>query len=66
MTCEKCGGLGWYKYDDHHGKPCEICCKHDQGCFELIEGYSGYIEGHEDNMCCRMCGKLHREISVTR
>ena len=60
--CPKCGGKGWYSYDDNHGRPCEACCPHDQGWWELSENHAGYIAGG-DNQCCRGCGQLHRELN---
>ena len=53
LPCMKCGGRGWYQYDDIHSKPCEDCCTHSQGVWALGEYHSrpGY-------WCCREgCGK---------
>lgn len=39
-SCWKCSGARWYAYDEYHGKPCEVCCPHDQGWWQLpAEGY---------------------------
>ena len=38
-TCIKCNGNGWYAYDHNHSKPCEICCQHSEGWWELKEHY---------------------------
>ena len=60
--CNKCNGTGYYKYDHNHSKICEYCCSHDQGWWELTEGYAGYIEG-ADNRCCKAgCGMLFRDF----
>ena len=37
--CPKCDGTGWYSYDHNHSKPCEVCCKHDQGWWPLTEAH---------------------------
>ena len=61
-SCSLCGGKGHYMYDNNHGKPCEGCCKHTDGWWELTEHHAGYIAG-ADNGCCRAgCGQLRREI----
>lgn len=40
-------------YDENHGKPCEVCCPHDQGFWKL-EKYYGKDNG---KMCCKLgCG----------
>jgi len=62
MPCSLCGGEGHYMYNHNHGKPCEQCCKHAEGWWELTEHHAGYIAG-ADNGCCRAgCGQLRREI----
>lgn len=62
-ACSLCGGKGHYMYDDIHGKPCEQCCKHDAGWWELTEYHAGYSAG-ADNGCCRAgCGQLRRELN---
>jgi hypothetical protein len=62
MPCSLCGGKGHYMYDHNHGKPCEGCCKHAEGWWELTEHHAGYIAG-VDNACCRSgCGQLRREL----
>ena len=62
VSCQKCGGTGRYMYDHNHGKPCEVCCKHDQGWWELTKYFSGYIEG-ADNRCCKAgCGAMYRDV----
>ena len=58
--CVKCGGRGWYNYDENHGKPCEICCKHDKGWWELQEHYGA----DNGKWACRAgCGKLRSGVS---
>lgn len=60
--CSLCGGKGYYMYDHNHGKPCEKCCKHAQGWWNLPESSSSYVKG-ADNGCCRAgCGQLRREL----
>ena len=61
QACSLCGGKGYYMYDDIHGKPCEGCCNHEAGWWELTEHYGGYIAG-ADNGCCPSCGQLRREL----
>lgn len=59
--CPRCGGKGWYMYDENHGKPCEGCCQHAKGWFNLTIHHAGYIKGG-DNGCCKAgCGSLRRE-----
>ena len=53
--CPKCGGKGWYSYDDNHGKPCELCCPHDNGWFELREHYG---ERNGKFACGAGCGEV--------
>ena len=53
--CPKCHGSRWYQYDSNHSKPCEVCCKHDDGWWQLGEGY-GEATGL---WCCRAgCGTV--------
>lgn len=54
-TCSRCGGEGWYMYDHNHGKPCEECCRHDQGVWQLFEHYGN----RNGSYCCRAgCGTI--------
>ncbi len=60
--CGICKGKGWYAYDENHSKPCECCCKHDQGWWELTPGY-GHYEAGKDNACCKAgCGTMRRDL----
>ncbi len=62
-NCTTCNDTGWYSYDDNHSKVCEVCCTHDEGWWELTEGFAGYKEG-EDNRCClKGCGTLRRNLN---
>ena len=62
--CPKCAGTGSYMYDHNHSKPCELCCDHGEGWWQLTEGYGGYREG-ADNGCCRKgCGQLRRDLEA--
>jgi len=63
-ACSLCGGKGHYMYDENHGKPCEQCCPHDQGWWNLTEHHAGFVEGG-DNRCCRAgCGMLYRDLKA--
>ena len=55
-VCPRCGGAGWYKYDSNHGKPCEVCCDHGRGWWQLpTEGYGD----HAGWWCCKAgCGEV--------
>lgn len=53
--CPKCKGNKWYQYDDVHSKPCEVCCKHDKGYWELKEHY-----GKSNGMYCCLAGCGHK------
>lgn len=60
--CPKCQGRGSYMYDENHWKPCEVCCHHDHGWWELTEHFEGYVEGG-DNRCCKAgCGAMARDV----
>jgi RNA-binding protein YhbY len=62
-TCPRCGGKGHYFYDHNHSKPCEQCCTHIDGWWDLTEHHAGYI-AEADNGCCRIgCGQLRRELN---
>ena len=39
--CPRCHGAGWYYYDEHHSKPCEVCCLHAVGVWQLLNHYGG-------------------------
>jgi len=55
LKCHKCHGVGSYMYDDKHGKPCEICCLHDQGYWQLHEHYGN----NNEKWCCNAgCGHI--------
>ena len=63
--CPKCQGKGWYFYYANNSKPCDACCPHDQGWWELTPHHTGYIAG-ADNACCKAgCGKLRRNLKRT-
>ncbi len=61
-VCARCNGDGWYFYDEHHARPCEECCPHTQGWWDLTDAYSKYVAG-EDNACCRHCGAMRRDLN---
>lgn len=62
QVCPRCHGQGVYYYDQNHGKPCEVCCKHDGGWWDLTEHHAGYVAGG-DNACCLLgCGTLRRML----
>lgn len=51
--CPKCNGSGTYMYDHNHGTICDLCCRHDQGWWLLVQHY-GASNG---KWCCRAgCG----------
>jgi hypothetical protein len=63
-ACAKCGGVGRYFYDENHAKPCEECCAHSAGWWQLTEAHQGYVAG-ADNACCRAgCGQMRRELTT--
>ena len=39
--CPRCHGAGWHYYDEHHSKPCEVCCLHAVGVWQLLNHYGG-------------------------
>lgn len=52
--CPKCGGIGSYMYDDIHSTICNLCCKHDQGWWQL-----GELHSHPGKWCCKAgCGYI--------
>lgn len=54
-SCKLCHGTGRWQYDNNHSTVCHLCCKHDQGFWELSEPYQGYAEGYR--FCCSAgCG----------
>lgn len=57
MSCGKCGGAGWYRYDHNHSKLCEQCCPHAEGVWQLSEHYLA-LNGR---WCCLQgCGTTWR------
>jgi hypothetical protein len=63
--CLFCNGDGFYFYDENHVKPCEHCCLHEKGWWELSNSYYEYIKD-ADNACCKNgCGMLRRNINST-
>lgn len=61
-VCSRCGGVGRYAYDEWHIKPCEVCCKHDKGWWELTEHYQGYVKGSDNRCCTAGCGTMFRDL----
>lgn len=60
MSCQKCGGTGWYRYDHNHAMICPDCCPHDQGVVLLLE----YYGDHNGLWCCqRGCGQTWAGVS---
>ena len=53
--CPKCHGTGSYMYDENHGKPCELCCPHDEGYWQLKEHYG---DNNDKWACKRGCGHI--------
>jgi hypothetical protein len=64
--CTTCNGAGWYKYDHNHSKPCEDCCPHDNGWWDLSEKYHGskFIKGGDNGCCLAGCGTMRRDLKV--
>lgn len=63
-VCPKCGGAGHYMYDENHGQPCELCCPHNGGWWDLSKEHHGskYVDGG-DNACCKLgCGMMRRDL----
>jgi hypothetical protein len=61
--CPKCNGTGWHTYGHNHTCKCAVCCKHDEGWWELTEWFAGYEAG-KDNRCCKAgCGTMARDIA---
>ena len=52
--CPKCHGTGSFMYDHNHGTICNLCCKHDQGYWQLLEYY-----GDRNGMWCCLAGCGH-------
>ncbi len=60
MTCPKCNNTGWYQYSGFergtpHSTICDLCCKHDQGYWQLHEHYGK----DNEKWCCKAgCGHI--------
>lgn len=56
--CDKCHDTEWYQYSSYgtpHYKPCEKCCKHDKGRWQLKD----YYGTNNGKWCClNGCGAL--------
>lgn len=61
--CPLCGGARWYPYGEHQSKPCERCCDHASGWWELTEHHAGYIAGADNGCCLAGCGQLRRDLA---
>ena len=57
-TCPKCAGTGWYHYSHNHSKPCEVCCQHDKGYWQLHEHYG---DKNGKWACLAGCGNVRNE-----
>jgi hypothetical protein len=53
--CKKCQGTGVYQRDDQHLAICDLCCKHNQGWWQL-EGAYGQDNGRW--ACKAGCGVI--------
>jgi hypothetical protein len=62
QPCKTCAGKGFFHYDEMHARPCEDCCDHSDGFWQLSKfHHAKYIEDG-DNGCCRHCGIMRRDI----
>lgn len=61
-ACAKCGGEGSYYYDENHAKPCEVCCAHFAGWWQLTEAHQGYVAGADNACCLAGCGRMRRDL----
>lgn len=58
LDCPQCHGAGFYMYDHNHGQPCNLCCQHDQGWWQLTEAYGK----HSGKWCCKAgCGEMREQ-----
>ena len=60
--CQKCKGTGWFQYDYNHSRVCDACCRHNQGWWELTDGYHGYELGKDNNCCKAGCETMRRDL----
>ena len=61
-VCDVCKGKGLYAYDENHAKPCEYCCKHDKGWWELTPMFEHYEAGKDNSCCLAGCGTMRRDL----
>lgn len=62
--CHKCGGSGFYHYDNNHETFCEACCAHAEGWWQLDKENYGEDSGM---WCCkRGCGTSVKEKPVEK
>ncbi len=62
--CQKCGGSGFYHYDNNHATFCDECCNHEEGWWQLPE--EGYGDSSGMWNCKRGCGKVVKEKPVEK
>jgi len=60
--CHKCKGTGWFQYSYDHSTVCNMCCKHDEGWWDLTEDYSRYKKDADNGCCIKGCGTLRRDL----
>lgn len=57
--CPKCHGEGGYKYDNVHGKVCELCCTHPEG-FGIPD--PNFYD--DQTTTCFICGKTKPKLNI--
>lgn len=46
--CKLCNNTGWYHYDHNHKTVCSLCCKHNEGFWQLKNHYGI----NNERWCC--------------
>lgn len=55
FKCAKCEDTGYHRYDANHSKPCDACCPHDRGWYELKQDFG---DNNGKYACMRGCGYI--------
>lgn len=58
-VCKKCGGTGFYMYDENHRTVCDECCAHPDGWCKMEKSY-----GNDNGKyaCKKGCGKVINKL----